>query len=113
MLDMAWISSSSASSNLFPDLAGGQLGDAMAVGLSCWTIHLVLDLSVNRSFTPYLVMPPIRVSMQKAVAPPREWIDPTTGEEAAATASQVEQVPVLKHRLEDPNPASAASSGDI
>ncbi|GJY29762.1 RNA-directed DNA polymerase, eukaryota, reverse transcriptase zinc-binding domain protein [Tanacetum coccineum] len=66
----------------FPDLAGGQLGDAMAVGLS--------------------------------FAPPREWIDPTTGEEAAATGSklQVEKVPVLKHRREDPNSASAASSGD-
>ncbi|GKE77098.1 hypothetical protein Tco_1543218, partial [Tanacetum coccineum] len=41
----------------------GQLGDALSVGPSCW--HLVLDLSVNRSFTQFLVMPPIRVSISE------------------------------------------------
>ncbi|GKE84196.1 hypothetical protein Tco_1557938 [Tanacetum coccineum] len=49
MLDIAWISS--------------QLGDALAVGPRCWAAQLVTDLSVNRSFTLFLVMPSIRASM--------------------------------------------------
>ncbi|GJT15001.1 hypothetical protein Tco_0873707 [Tanacetum coccineum] len=60
LLVMAWISCGSLP--LFLALAVGQLGDAMFVVLCGWT-RLVVDLSVNRSFTPCLVMPLIRASV--------------------------------------------------
>ncbi|GKC74514.1 RNA-directed DNA polymerase, eukaryota, reverse transcriptase zinc-binding domain protein, partial [Tanacetum coccineum] len=45
---------------MFPAKAVGQLGDALAVGLSCWTTAGEIE---NRSFTLSLVMPPIRALM--------------------------------------------------
>ncbi|GKD18071.1 peptidyl-prolyl cis-trans isomerase FKBP62-like protein, partial [Tanacetum coccineum] len=60
MLDMAWISCRISSLVKADGLAVGQLGDALAVGLSCWTTAGEIE---NRSFTLSLVMPPIRALM--------------------------------------------------
>ncbi|GJT04949.1 rotamase FKBP 1 [Tanacetum coccineum] len=54
---MMWISRIACE---FPAKAVGQLGDALAVGLSCWTTAGEIE---NRSFTLSLVMPPIRALM--------------------------------------------------